>query len=184
MLLADRLLGARLGLRVGPAGLDRLALVDPLARSAWGVDQDRAREDEALDLEIPKRAQQALSAFDVDRLVKRVLLAREVEEGDEVNDRRDSCSMFRADLRQRLLRRFVRREVDLDQRVIEALRGLLVESDDPVFIPEGRSDRSAEIAGRARDQQQRFVVWDRLASRAPANLRRKRADSSVASQSR
>jgi hypothetical protein len=135
------------------------------------VDQDRAGEDEALDREIPKRAQKAPSAFDVDRLVKRVLLAGEVEEGDKVDDRRNSFAMVAADLGQRLSGRFVGREVDLDQRVSQPLRGFLVEPDDPVFFPERPGDRSAEIAGRARDQQQRFVVCDRLASRASASLR-------------
>jgi hypothetical protein len=171
MLLADRLFGSRLGLRIGPAGLDRLALVDPLAGPARGVDQDGAGEDEAFDREVSERAQQPPSAFDVDRLVKRALLAGEVEEGDEVDDRRDSCPMVAADLRQRLSRRVVGREVDLDQRVSQAFRRFLVEPDDPVFVPERSGDRSAEIAGRARDQQQRFVVWDRLASRASASLR-------------
>ena len=49
---ADHLLGRRLRFRIGPAGLDRLTLVDALARLAGRVHEHRARIDELLDLEV------------------------------------------------------------------------------------------------------------------------------------
>ena len=84
--------------------------------------QHGARIDELLDLELLQRAQQAPRALDSDGLVERVVLAGEIEIGDEVDDARDARAERVAELAQRQLDRSIGREVDLQHREVRALR--------------------------------------------------------------
>ena len=79
VMVPDDLLRRRLGLRVGPFGMEWPVLVDRLARRAGLLDQHRARIDELLDLEPLEPFQQPPRPLDVERGVERVLLTREVE---------------------------------------------------------------------------------------------------------
>lgn len=90
VLRADHLFGRGLRPGVGPARIDRLSFVDPLAGTARGMHQHRARIHELFDLEPLQRAQQAAGALDRDGLIERVIVTGKIEIGDEVDDAGDA----------------------------------------------------------------------------------------------
>jgi hypothetical protein len=96
--LSDHRLRLGLRSRIGPFRLERLALVDALARPTRTVNQHRAGIDELFDLEVLQRVQQAARALNVHRPIQRIVLTGEVEVGGEMNDAGDVAAVALAQL--------------------------------------------------------------------------------------
>lgn len=76
-----------------------------------------------------------MSTFDIDLLVERRLIAREVEIGGEVDRARDLAAVFSAQLAERLSERLRRGQVDRDERN-RRLLARPVETDQRVVVRE------------------------------------------------
>jgi hypothetical protein len=157
---ADQGLGLDLRFRVGPLRLDRPALVDPLARRAGRVHEQRAREHELADLVGLQLAQEPPRALDGHRPVLGVGLAREVVVGGEVDhrgDRRPVRALL--GLGQRRPHALVRGQIDPDRG--DARHGLLrlgdVEPDHLVAPRQPGRQGLAEEAAAAGDQDGIFL---------------------------
>jgi hypothetical protein len=78
------------------------------------VDEHGAGIYELFDLEVLQRAQKTAGALDVDTLVERFVLAREVEECGEVDDAGDARAMLFPKLFESAADRVIAAEIDMD----------------------------------------------------------------------
>src|SRR5690606_16926149 len=96
------------------------------------------------------------AAVDIDRLVLRLVLAAEVEEGGKMHDAGDPPAMLAAKPVQRAGDAALIAEVDRDHRIV-GVAAFHVEADDRVAMLKRGGERAPDISGSARDQHDRLV---------------------------
>src|SRR5690606_34478037 len=153
---ADHFFGLELGLRVHVKRPEGLILIQILARPTRLVHQHRARVDEAFDLEVAQAAHEPACAFDVDRLVERVVFSTGIEVGDQVNDRCNVAAMTLAYGCQRIGDSTVRGKIGGHHGKTQAFDRLAVHADNLKLLLQCGHDRPAEVAGGAGDDDDRF----------------------------
>ena len=153
---ADHVLGRCFRFRIGPPWVYRLVLVDRLPGSPRSVDKHRSRIDELLDIEALQATQQPTRSFDVHALVERIVITREIEEGDKMDNAGDPLTEVASQGLQRRCDGVVIGEVHTDEREIR-LHSFSVEADYSVCVAQGGGERAADVPRRSRDQYEGFV---------------------------
>jgi hypothetical protein len=99
------------------------------------MDQHRAGVDELLDVERLQATDEIAAAIDVDRLVLRLVLAAEVEEGRQVHDARDAAAIFGTDMVEGFGHALAVGKVHLNDGII-GIAANHIEADDRVVLPQ------------------------------------------------
>ena len=131
-LLADEALGQDFRFPIRQLGVERPVFVDGLTVLAWRVHEHGADKYELLELEFLEAAQQASGSFHCDGLVLGIWLTGEIEIGCQMNHRRDTAPVSRAQPLQRCRHTVVLSQIDAHtfRYHCRMWRGFAVESHD------------------------------------------------------
>ena len=152
-LVVQHLLGRELRSRIWRSRIERRILIDLLPALSRRVHQQRARKDQALDLERLQRMQQTARAFDRDRLILRARIARQIVVSGQVNHRGNRCAVAAAHALKRCTHAVVRGQVG-EYRLERGRRGGRHHGLEPNHrepLHEARNQRAAEEAATAGD---------------------------------